>query len=361
MKKWIALTIPIICALPLSAQKDSLSTPKAISLSAYLDVYYAYDFSNPSSHERPSFLYNHNRHNEVNLNLGYVKAAYNSNKARANFAIMAGTYSQYNLASEQGLLKNIYEANAGMKLSKKRNLWIDAGVFTSHIGFESAVSKDCWTLTRSIVAENSPYYLSGAKLTYISNNEKWLFLTSYVNGWQRIQRVKGQNNPNFSTQIQFKPNNKLTLNYSAFVGSDKPDSTKQIRLYHNFYGIWQAHSKLGFILGFDYGTEQKPKNISGFNQWYVSTAIVHYGLTNKFSMAARAEYFHDPNQTIITSDTKNKIQLSGYSLNFDYKPETNVLLRIEGRMFQNKDKIFMEGNNYINQNYFIITSIAVEI
>ena len=33
-----------------------------------------------------------------------------------------------------------------LKLAKKKNLWIDAGILPSHIGFESAVSKDCWTL-----------------------------------------------------------------------------------------------------------------------------------------------------------------------------------------------------------------------
>jgi hypothetical protein len=50
---------------------------------------------------------------------------------------MVGTYPQYNLASEQPLLKNIYEANIGVKISKKHNLWIDMGIMPSHIGFES--------------------------------------------------------------------------------------------------------------------------------------------------------------------------------------------------------------------------------
>jgi len=48
-----------------------------------------------------------------------VKASYNANKVRGNFALMTGTYAQYNLANEQGLLKNVFEANAGIKLSKK--------------------------------------------------------------------------------------------------------------------------------------------------------------------------------------------------------------------------------------------------
>ena len=355
MKK--ALISLLFYSFATSAQ-DSTKTPK-ISWNVYLDAYYAYDFANPASHDRPSFLYNHNRHNEVNLNLGFVKAAYTSEKVRASLALMAGTYAQYNLAQEQGLLKNVFEAVAGIKLLDKHNLWLDAGIFTSHIGFESAVSKDCWTLTRSLVAENSPYYLSGAKLTYTTRNEKWLFLLSYVNGWQRIQRVPGQNNPNLSTQIQFRPSNKLTLNYSTFLGSDKPDSSMQKRYYNNLYAIWQPNSKWGIIFGFDYGLEQKTKGSSNYNQWYVPTAIVRYLISEKWATAVRAEYYEDVSGVIIPTGTPNGFKTMGYSLNLDYQPLKNVLLRLEGRLLNSKDEIFLGSNPH--QNFAITTSIAVSI
>jgi hypothetical protein len=96
-----------------------------------------------------------------------------------------------NYAAESGVLKNIYEANVGVKISKHKNLWIDAGILPSHIGFESAVSKDCFTLTRSMQAENSPYFESGAKISYTSDNGKWFVSGLVLNGWQRIQRIDG--------------------------------------------------------------------------------------------------------------------------------------------------------------------------
>lgn len=52
------------------AQIDSSRT--ALTFSAYADVYYSYDLGNPGNHERPSFFYNFNRHNEANLNLGLI-------------------------------------------------------------------------------------------------------------------------------------------------------------------------------------------------------------------------------------------------------------------------------------------------
>ena len=84
--------------------------------------------------------------------------AYNTDQVRANLAVMTGTYANANLAAEPGVLRGIFEANAGAKISKKKNVWVDAGIFASHIGFESAIGKDCWNLTRGILADNSPYY-----------------------------------------------------------------------------------------------------------------------------------------------------------------------------------------------------------
>lgn len=173
----------------LFAQKDSIWQQKpTVNISGFLDVFYVYDFNQPLGTERQPFLFNHNRHNEFNLNLGFVKLGVEHSKYRANLALHTGTYSIDNYSAEPDLLKNIFEANVGLSLNKKNNLWIDAGVFASHIGFESAISSDNWTMTRSLLAENSPYFLSGAKLTHNPNN-KWEIAGLIINGWQRIQRL----------------------------------------------------------------------------------------------------------------------------------------------------------------------------
>ncbi|MGB4970878.1 MAG: outer membrane beta-barrel protein, partial [Saprospiraceae bacterium] len=52
------------------AQIDS--SKSNLSFSGYAEVYYSYDFNKPADHNRPAFFYSHNRHNEFNLNLGYI-------------------------------------------------------------------------------------------------------------------------------------------------------------------------------------------------------------------------------------------------------------------------------------------------
>ena len=339
------------------AQTDNTKNP--LKFSGYIEIYYAYDFSNPSDHNRPGFVYSHNRHNEVNLNLGFVKLAYNTDKVRANIALMTGTYANANLAAEPGVLKNIYEANAGVKISKTKNLWIDAGIFASHIGFESAVGKDCWNLTRSILADNSPYFESGAKISYTSDNEQWFVSGLVLNGWQRIQRVDGNNTPAFGHQLTFKPNSKTTLNSSTFVGSDTPDSTRQMRYFHNFYGQFQLHEKFGLIVGFDIGAQQKSEGRSAYNTWYSPVLIAQYSPTGKINIAARGEYYSDADGVIISTGTINGFQTYGYSLNLDYNIRDNVMWRIEGRAFSSKDEIFTLDNQPSTQNYIVATALAI--
>lgn len=316
-----------------------------LTFSGYIETYYSYDFSNPANHEKAAFLYNHNRHNELNLNLGLLKASYNTDKIRANIGIMAGTYAQYNLAGEQGLLKNIYEANIGFKISKKNNLWFDAGIMPSHIGFESAIGKDAWNLTRSLLAENSPYYESGARLSYTSRNEKWFLAALVLNGWQRIQRVHGNQTPAFGTQLTFKPNSEITINWSSYIGNEQPDSLQRWRYFSNLYTQWQVHKKLGVIVGFDYGIEQKAYKSTSYNNWLTPVLIARYAANDKLVVAARAEYYQDKNGVIITTGTVNGFQTFGYSLNLDYTVVNNLIWRIESRYLRSKDKIFADKNH----------------
>lgn len=351
------LALFMLCPLAGKAQTDTIGS--SIQFSGYAEVYYAYDFNQPEDHNRPSFLYSHDRHNEFNLNLGFVKVAYQNERVRANLAFAAGTYMNANYATEPGVLKNLYEAYAGIKISQKNNIWIDAGIFTSHIGFESAISKDCYTLTRSMSAENSPYYESGLKLTFISDDNKWLLSGLVLNGWQHIQRPDGNNTPSFGTQITFKPVDKITLNYSTFFGNDKPDDVKQMRIYHNVYGHFMLSDKFHFMAGFDIGFEQASTDSDQYYQWYSPVLMAKYFLDEKWSITGRGEFYSDPNEVIIITSTENGFQTSGFSFGIDYRILDNAVWMIEGRKLSSKDDIFLKEKETINSNICLTTSLAV--
>ena len=73
----------------LFAQPTVTDSSKLV-FSGYSEIYYGYDFNRPLNNTRPSFVYNFNRTNEVNVNIAYIKAAYSSDRVRSNLAFMAG-------------------------------------------------------------------------------------------------------------------------------------------------------------------------------------------------------------------------------------------------------------------------------
>lgn len=354
------LIVLIFSGSSISAQVDSTWQHKPqLKISGFADVFYVYDFNQPQGAERQAFLFNHNRHNEFNLNLGLVKLDVEHSKYRANFALQTGTYANDNYAAEQGLLKNIFEANIGISLNKKNNLWLDAGVLPSHIGFESAISMDNMTLTRSLLAENSPYFLTGAKLTF-NPNEQWEIAGLIVNGWQRIQRLEGNSLLSFGTQVNYSPTEKVTLNWSSFIGTDDPDTTRRMRYFNNIYGKFQLAEKFNLIAGFDIGTQQRTKNSSVYDFWLSPVIIGQYAINNNWKTAIRAEYYQDETGIIISTGTMNGFETTGLSINIDYSPYHNIICRIEGRWLNSKDKVFDADSNLANSNFIIGTSIAIK-
>lgn len=163
----------------------------------------------------------------------------------------------------------------------------------------------------------------------------------------------------FGTHIIYKPSGKVTLNYSTFIGTDRPDSVRQLRYYHNIYGIFQISDKFGITAGFDIGTEEKSNTNSDMNTWYTPVLIAKLNVSQKVSITARGEYYEDKKAVIITTGTANGFKTTGVSFNVDYAASSNMLFRIEGRSLNSKDNIFVKDNAMKHTNSFITTAFAL--
>lgn len=356
---FLTLTCMACFAITSFSQNDTSDKPD-LNLLGFVDAFYVYDFNEPETSLRQPFLYNHNRHNEVNVNLALIEFNVTHARYRGSIALQAGTYPNDNYAAEPVTLRNIFEANAGLSLNRKNTLWVDAGIFSSHIGFESAISMDNWTLTRSLLAENSPYYLASAKLTYTPNS-KWELAALVCNGWQRIKKVEGNSLPAFCSQVKFIPNKNITFNWSTFTGTDDPDSTRRMRYFNNLFGQFQITHSFGIIAGIDIGFQQKSKDSSKYNYWTTPVLIARYQINSKWALALRGEYFLDESGVIIATGTQHGFTTTGVSLNFDYSVTDKAMFRLEGRWFNSRDRIFTKGSTMVHDNFFITASIAVKL
>jgi hypothetical protein len=357
--KYSSVLFFFIIWLRVGYTQDSSSNKSNVTTRFYIDAYYSYDFNRPLTHEKAPFIYNYKKHNRINANLALASVSYKGKITRANIGLMTGTYATYNLSSEPGLLKHLFEANAGVKISKNRNLWLDAGVMPSHIGFESAISKDCWTPTRSILAENTPYYENGIRLSQTSKNEKVYTAVFLLNGWQRSRILQSNLIPSLGTQITYKPTSVLSINWGTFLGNIKPDSISQWRYLNNFYAIYQVTNKFGITLGLDHGVEQKQHRSTDLNIWYSPILITRFQ-TKQWAFAARVEYYQDKSGTVVPLINDQFFQMKGYSLNIDRKIGKNNLWRLEWRYLNNTSPYFLTSSGLVSGNHSITTSFVFE-
>lgn len=356
MKNTLSLLLCALIAAHMGfAQTDS--TEKAnITYSAFVDVYYTYACNDPAS-RNVDYAYNHSRHNEINVNLALLSAKYSANKLRGNLALQAGTYPQFNYAAESTIMQHIYDANVGVKLCK--SLWLDAGIFgSSHIGFESAVSKDNWTLTRSMCAENTPYYASGAELNF-EPSEKILLSVLVMNGWQAIN--DNNNNKAVGYQFTWKPNSKFGFNTSSFFGEpyNAPDSSALLRYFNHAYLYFHPDENFSIALMCDVGLQQGKRNGSLDSMYINPTFLLRVIPNKKWSLCARAEYYDDGQRLVFTGTPGGeKFKTFGTSLNIDYSGIDHVMLRLEGKYFMSEKNVFTTKTGLSNTSTIITTSIA---
>ncbi|MCC6817526.1 MAG: porin [Bacteroidia bacterium] len=335
---------------------DTLKKGK-LSIGGYADVYYGYDFNSPSNSERPYFV-SSNRHNEVTVNLAFLDFKYTNEAVRAHIAPGFGTYMNSNYAQEKGSLSFLMEANVGVLLNKKRDIWLDAGVLPSPYSNESAISRDHLMYSRSLASEYVPYYLSGLKLSLPLNrkiNSFWYLL----NGWQTIQ----DNNKSlaFGSQFEFRPNNKLLVNWDTYIGdeSSKDHPEFRTRYFSDIYAIFNPEGKVSLTSCFYYGYQEiKDSNlITSYNPWGQANIQARLNVSKKSSLSARLEVFDDPNSVQVTPITGIKgFNCASAGLCYTLKINSNALFRLEGRYFESEKNIYLDQKRNLSKNSLLFIS-----
>lgn len=353
---FFALTLLFLQCFNTKAQSDSLGK---ISVNAYAETYYIHDFSNQINTLRPSFFVSHHLVNEYSLNIGTIKCSFEKKRFKSTLALMTGSYVEANLAQEPKLIKNIYEANATLKLFSNKDLYLLAGIFNSHIGFESAIGADCYTLTRSIAADNSPYYESGLCLNYKKQHSKWYFGLLLLNGWQNIKWRNQNSIPSVGTQITFT-NPDFTFNSSNYFGNEGTNSLPVWRYFHNFYIIKNLTEKSKVVVDFDIGV-QVVSHTSKYHYWYSPQLVYIRNVTKKMDAAFRIEHYSDNEGVVVRKINSKALNVIGLSCNFDYKLNKNIVFRLEFKQLQNRSEIFNQNATVSSNNSSIAGACIVKL
>jgi hypothetical protein len=304
------------------------------------DWYYAINLSDSKTDALPFFVsFAHNR--ELQHNLIYADLKWESKRYRIHAVPAVGTFMEQNSVSEKGIFKNVLEANAGFKLSRSKNIWIDAGVLGSPYTNENPYSQEHLTLTRTLAAEYVPYYLAGARASW-QINSRWKTCLFLLNGWQQINDINDKKS--LGTQVEYKPSDRDLINWNTYIGQEgfSDQLNYGMRYFTDVFWTHGFTKKISFSSCTYVGIQKNSHKESSF--WWQTNGTIRYSLKKYGSISGRMEYFYDPHNAVVAPQISGiGFQCFAYSVGYSYHLLKSMLLRVEYRRLNG-----VQGHLYIN-------------
>ncbi len=315
-----------------------------IKLEGYIDTYYAYDtdalvlprtIDKRAQNTRPLNAIGF-RKNEFNLNTAQLTASTNSDWYRGKMTVAYGTIPQQSWLPTDYL--SLQEANIGFKLNE--NLWLDSGIFLTHIGGESLLPKNNPLSLLSLTTMFEPFYQAGAKLSY-KPIEQFEVQLHVLNGYGVIEATNPM--PAAGLVLAYTPNSTINVFYTGYAGNPKASNeTAAFRLFNDINLIYNATDKFSVRAELDVATQSDVQSIyhSGF-------VTARYAFNPSWSVSARGEYVVDEKGMLSVYPNLKDAGLmgGGFTLGGEYKPTENSYVRLEGRQLfldATKNKIFTD-------------------
>jgi hypothetical protein len=333
--------IASICGAP--ARADDPAPP--FSYGAFIDTYAAHDFNDPRTIDRP-YTTQPLHEDQLDINLAMIEGKLSTDNYRGRLALQTGNSVEANYASEAHLFwRYIQEASAGVKLTDK--LWFDGGIYLAHIGFEGFNSRDNWNYSRSLVADFSPYYETGAKLSY-QFDENTTGQLHVLHGWQNISTGA---HPALGVQLQHNLTKSVQLTYNNYLGD-----VHGTRFFNDFIGKADLTDALSVALQFDVGSQQQEGE--GGVWWHGFSLMSQYKVSPIVSIGGRVERFSDPHQVVLTTLNGPSFNAVGLSANVDVTVYKGLVWRTEYRAFFGRNAVFPKKDDFSKNDTFVVTSLS---
>lgn len=306
-----------------------------LSFSGYSEIYFTSDFSNDNN-TRDLWFYNHNLNNTIAPNVAILESKYNSKGVRARLDLMFGSYAGAIMANEPNWALPLAQAYVG---TDYKQFSFDMGIFESGIGMEGIKGAENPTLTRSLVAENTPYFLTGLRTRWEDRTGVIRLEGAIINGWETVTRHTQNSHPGAMFRFRLG-SNKVQLRYHFLYTNDRGGYMVPTDGMINGFTFKHALNSWQWFLGYD--------NV----QWsgdavHMPHLIIRKEFSETWAAAVRGEYVLDQSlnfmspveETIIFSD--RELSVWGTSFNVDYMPRKNLTLRAEIRYLEGQiDRFF---------------------
>ncbi|HET7509295.1 MAG TPA: porin [Solirubrobacterales bacterium] len=356
MRTRALIALPVLAACFSATPVRADATAGSIQIGGFVDLYAAYNRNRPADHI--NFLPGANtlgsRAGELAVDFAAVEIQ--RDPAPVGFHLIVGAGDELTVlhpgesAASRDTFRNVYQASLSYLVPVGRGLRIEAGIYPSHIGFESALARDTWSYTGSWAANFSPYYQTGVKAAY-AWSDRWSAELHVVNGWQLIRDDNG--GKSVGTRVAWtSPRASVAVN--GWVGPELPGDDRHLRTLIDLVATVKAGDRLDLALESYAGRQELPAATA--QRWTALDLYARYRLDRTWAAALRLERFDDPDAGISGAPQR----LHGVTVTLEARPHPAAILRLEARYDRSTMPVFSAADPGIrrrDQLLFIAGSI----
>jgi hypothetical protein len=315
------------------------------TLGGWVDIYWAYDTNRPPSGD--NFISGEGttakKHNQFSLNLAAIELLA-TDPVIVHLVLNLGTATDvlHNAEPRGDYLgpdawRYIQQAYLGYKIPVGHGLTVEAGIFPSHVGYETFNSKDNWNYTRSWMAENSPYYQAGLRVSY-PFTERLSAQLLLLNGWGVVGEDNGWKT--LGAQIVYaRPRFSLALN--TIMGAEQPGRSEW-RFFFDGIATVNAARWLQLAATVDWGFEQRPAE--ALAHFWGAAAYARFAPRPWLGLALRGEVYHDGLGASVARTLTGVVQtLEEGTLTLEFRLKERLFVKVEGR-YDHSDQPVFDGN-----------------
>jgi hypothetical protein len=355
--------LPVASSLAAQEPTDEEAKPQAEKnkrewqIGGFVDIYYAYNTNHPAAQTNffPGAGIAGKRDDEFALNWAALEIQRDPDPV--GFHLIAGTGNAIEVLHSgepegetvgRDEFRNIYRASVSYKASDRFQL--EGGIYPSHIGFESGLTRDNWNYTASWGANFTPYYQTGVKGVWTFDGG-WSAGVHVLNGWQIIS--DNNDAKSFGGQVGWS-GDRGSVSLNGWYGPELPGDDKHERSLIDL--VATAKVTPGLSLAFDgyVGKQELPGSDAA--EWNALTGYVRYEFA-PWAVTARAERFDDPDGGI--SGVSQTIEDG--TLTLENRIHESAVLKLEGRYDHSDAPIFTGEDPAIaerNQLLFVLAAIV---
>ena len=238
-----------------------------------------------------------------------------------------------NLAGSN-VLRHAGAANVSYLAPMGHGLKLQAGIFSSFIGYDSLYAKDNFNYTRPWGADYTPYLMMGVNASY-DFNKKLSGALFVINGYWHLAHAN--NVPSTGGQLAYKPSDRVTLKETILYGPQQSNTALEFWRFFSDSSIERKGAHVTAAFEYQIGAEEVDISGRPLALWTAAQLPVHWNVRGRWSVAVRPEFAWDRNGRWTGFEQTIKAFTTTLEYRIPYR-QASAILRLEHRVDDSRGK-----------------------